>query len=208
MTTNLEVLASQATCRSAAAEQVRIAEEDVLRIKTIGTEAVTAEREVAALAAKITVAEQALTLARGRQAAAETALKAAEEAAHAEESDPGVSDMVVRQQLELRTTAAEQTASEAQQRIDAALAALKLVDAVTSAERDLQSQRKIADGALEAASTSTAAVKRADDDLQRCDLLERALDVLSADQSPFGKPYPVAKSRWCLGRTWQRCRCP
>ena len=157
MTTNLEVLASQATCRSAAAEQVRIAEEDVLRIKTIGTEVVTAEREVAALAAKITEAEQALTLARGRQAAAETALKAAEEAAHAEESDPGVSDMVVRQQLELRTT---------------------------------------------------AAVKRADDDLQRCDLLERALDVLSADQSPFGKPYPVAKSRWCLGRTWQRCRCP
>jgi hypothetical protein len=181
LVTNIEVLASQATCRSAAAEEVRIAEEDVLRIKTIGTEVVTAEREVAALAAKITEAEQALTLARGRQAAAETALKAAEEAARAEESDPGVSDMVVRQQLELRTTAAEQTASEAQQRIDAALAALKLVDAVTSAERDLQSQQKIADGALEAASTSTAVAKRADDDLQRCDLLERALDVLSAE---------------------------
>ena len=149
---NLEGLASQATCRSAAAEQVRMAEEEVLRIKTIGTEVVTAEREVAALAAKITEAEQALTLARGRQVAADTALKVAEEAAHAEESDPGVSDTVVRQQLELRTSAAEQTASEAQQRIDAALAAQKLVDAVTSAERDLQGQQKIADGALEAAS--------------------------------------------------------
>ena len=35
---NLERLASQATCRSVAAEQVRIAEEDVLRIQRIGTE--------------------------------------------------------------------------------------------------------------------------------------------------------------------------
>ena len=103
---------------------------------------VTAEREVAELAAKIAEAEQALNLARGRQAAAEAALKGAEEAARAEESDPGVSDTVVRQQLELRKSAAEQTASEAQQRIDAALAAQKLVDAVTSAERDLRTNRK------------------------------------------------------------------
>jgi hypothetical protein len=178
---SLEALASQATCRSAAAEQVCMAEEDVLRIKRIGTEVATAEREVVALAAKITEAEQALTLARGRQAAADAALKAAEEAAHAEDSDPGVSDTVVRQQLELRKSAAEQTASAAQQRIDAALAAQKLVDAVTSAEQDLQGQQKIADGALDAACTSTAAAKRADDNLQRCDLLERAQDVLSAE---------------------------
>ena len=182
LVTNLEGLASQATCRSAAAEQVRMAEEDVLRIKRMGIEVATAEREVATLAAKITEAEQALTLARGLQAAADAALKAAEEAAHAEESDPGVSDTVVRQQLELRKSAAEQTVREAQQRIDAALAAQKLVDTATSAERDLQGQQKIADGALDAASKSTAAAKTTDDDLQRCDLLERALDVVAAEK--------------------------
>ena len=55
-------------------------------------------------------------------------LKAAEEAARAEGSDPGVTDTVVRQQLELRKSAADQAAREAQQRIDAAVAAQKLVD--------------------------------------------------------------------------------
>jgi hypothetical protein len=183
---NLEGLVSQATCRSAAAEQVRIAEEDVLRIKTIGTEVETAEQEVAALAGKITEMEQALTLARDQQAAADAALKAAEEEAHAEKSDPGVSDTVVRQQLELRKSAAEHTAREAQRQIDAALAAQKLVDTVILAERDLQNQQTIASGALDAASKATAAAKRSDDDLQRCDLIERALDVLAAEKQAKG----------------------
>ena len=113
---------------------------------------------------------------------ADAALKTAEEAAHAEESDPGVTDTVVRQQLELQKSAAEQTTREAQQRIDAALAAQKLVDAVTSAERDLQDQQTKAHGALDAASKATAAEKKAGDELQRCDLLERALDVHAADK--------------------------
>ena len=90
-----------------------------------------------------------MNLARGRQVEADAALEAAEEAAHAEGSDPGLTDTVVRQQLELRKSAAEQTAREAQQRIDAALAAQKLVDAVTAAERDLRDQQTKADGALE-----------------------------------------------------------
>jgi hypothetical protein len=182
LVTNLEGLASQATCRLAAAEQVRMADEDVLRIKKIGTEVATAEREVAELAGKITEGEVALNLARGRQVDADAALKTAEEAAHAEESDPGVTDMVVRQQLELRKSAAEQTAREAQQRIDAALAAQKLVDAVTAADRDLQDQQAKADGALDAASNAAEAAKKAVDELQRCDLLERALDVHAADK--------------------------
>ena len=179
---SLEGLASQAMCRSAAAEQVRIAEEDVLRIKKIGTEVANAEREVAELAGKITEAEQALNLARGRQVEADAALKVAEESAYAEESEPGVSDTVVRQQLELRKSVAEQTAREAQQRIDAALAGQKLVDSATSAESDLQDQQKKAASALDAASKATAAAKKADDNLKQCDLLERALDVHAADK--------------------------
>jgi hypothetical protein len=90
--------------------------------------------------------------------------------------------MVVRQQLELRKSAAEHIARETQQQMDAALAAQKLVDTVISAERDLQEQQKTANGALDTASKATAAAKRSDDDLQRCDLLERALDVLAAEK--------------------------
>ena len=127
---NLERLASQATCRSVAAEQVRLAQEEVLRIRRIGTEVEAAERKVAELVRKITEAEQALKVARDQQVEADAALEAAEEAARAEGSDPGVTDTVVRQQLELRKSAADQAAREAQQRIDAALAAQKLVEAV------------------------------------------------------------------------------
>lgn len=179
---NLEGLASQATCRSVTAEQVRLAQEDVLRIQRIGTDVDTAEREVAELVGKITEAEQALNVARGRQVETDAALEAAEEAARAEGSDPGVTDTVVRQQLELRKSAADQTAREAQQRIDAALTAQKVVDAVAAAERELQEQQEKADSALETATKAAATAKTADEELQRCDLLERALDVQVAEK--------------------------
>ena len=179
---NLEGLASQAACRSVAEEQVRLAQEDVLRIQRIGTEADAAEREVAELVGKIGEAEQALNVARGRQVEADAALESAEEASRAEGSDPGMTDTVVRQQLEFRKSAADQAVREAQQRIDAALAAQKLVEAVAAAERELQVQQAKADSALESASKATATAKTADDELQRCDLLERALDVHAADK--------------------------
>ena len=129
---NLERLAAQAACRSVAAEQVRLAQEDLQRIQRIGTETEEAERETEELAKKIIEAEQALNAAKGRQTEADAALKIAEEAARAEGSDSGVTDTVVRQQLELRKAAADQAALEAQQRIDAAEAAQKLVEAASS----------------------------------------------------------------------------
>jgi hypothetical protein len=179
---NLEGLASQAACRSVAEEQVRLAHEDVLRIQRIGTEADAAEREVAELVGKIGEAGRALNVARGRQVEAGAAFESAEEASRAEGSDPGIIDRVVRQQLEFRKSAADQAAREAQQRIDAALAAQKLVEAVAAAERELQVQQAKAESALESASKATAKAKTADNQLQRCDLLERALDVHVADK--------------------------
>ena len=178
---NLEGLASQAACRSVAEEQVRLAREDVLRIQRIGTEVDAADREVAELLGKIGEAEQALNMARDRQVEADAALESAEEASRAEGADPGIIDTVVRQQLEFRKSAADHGVREALQRIDAALAAQKLVEAVAAAERELQVQQAKAESALESASKATAKAKTADDQLQRCDLLERALDVHAAD---------------------------
>jgi AAA domain len=179
---NLEKLASQAECRSVAAEQVQLAQKDVLRIQRIGTEADAAEREVAELVERIREAEQAFNVARGRQVDADAALEAAEEASRAEGSDPETTDTIVRQQLELRKSKADQAAREAQQRIDTASAAQKLVEAVAAAERALQDQLAKADGALASASKAIAAAKTADDEVKRCDLLERALDVHAADK--------------------------
>jgi chromosome segregation ATPase len=178
----LERLASQATCRSVAAEQVRLAQEEVQRIGKIGSEVEAAERKVPELVRKITEAEQTLKAAQSQQLEAGAALEAAEEAARAEGSDPAVTDTVVRQQLELRKSAVEQAAREAQQRIDAAVAAQKLIDAVTAAELELRDHHAKTGSALESASKATATVKALDDALQRCELLERALDVQVADK--------------------------
>jgi hypothetical protein len=179
---NLEGLAWQAASRSIAAEQVRLAREEVLRIQRIGIEAEAAELQVVELVGKIGEAEQALKVARGWQVEAKDALEAAEIVSRAEGADPGLTDMVVRQQLEFRKSAADQAVREAQQRIDAALTAQKLVEAVAKAERELRDQQATAESAREFASKATATTKTADDKLQRCDLLERALDVHAADQ--------------------------
>src|SRR5579863_10111558 len=179
---NVERLASQATCRAVAAEQVRLAQEEVLRIRKIETEVEAAERKVPELVRKTTEAQQALKAAQGQQVEADAALEAAEEAARAEGPDPAVTDTVVRQQLELRKSAAEQAAREAQQRIDAAVASQKLIDVVRAAEIELREHQAKADSALESASKATAMVKALDDALQRCELLERALDVHTADK--------------------------
>jgi DNA repair exonuclease SbcCD ATPase subunit len=197
---NLERLASQATCRSVAAEQVRLAKEEVWRIRKIGTDVEAAEGKVAELVRKITGAEQALTIARGQKAEASAALEAAEEAARAEGSDPGVTDTVVRQQLEIRKSAAEQAAREAQQRIDAALVAQKLIDTVSAAELDLRDQQAKADKAVQSASKAMAMAKATENGLQRCDLLERALDVHAGDKHAAEAQAAVGKESALRGR--------
>jgi AAA domain len=178
----LEGLASQAASRSVAAEQVRLVQGEVLRIHGIGTEVKATEREVAELVEKINEAEQALSVAREQQVKADSDLKAAEQMYRAEGSDPGMADTVVRQQLELRKSKADQAAHEAQQHIDAALDAKKLVEAAASAERDLQDQQTKVESALEALSRAEAKARTVDEEVKRCELLERALDVLAADK--------------------------
>jgi hypothetical protein len=177
----LEQLAAQAARRSVAAEQVRLAYEDLQRIQRIETETEKSERETEELAKKIMEAEQVLNAAKGRQMEADAAIKVAEEAARAEGSDTGVADTVVRQQLELRNSAADQAALEAQQRIDAVEVAQKLVEAANRAEHELQDQGAKARNAAEAAAQSTAKLTAAEEQLRRCDVLERALDVLAAE---------------------------
>jgi len=197
---NLDRLATQATCRSVAAEQVRLAQENVQRIQKIRTDVQTAERKIGELNRKITEAERALSAARGKQEKADTVLKTAEEAARAEGSDPGMTDTVVRQQIEIRKSQAEQAEREAQQRISDALAAQKLVEAVTKAQNELEHHQAKADSALETATQATAKQSAADVELRRCDLLERALDVHAADRQVADAQAAVNKEADLRGR--------
>jgi chromosome segregation ATPase len=179
---NLERLAAQTARCSVAAEQVRLAQEELERIQRIGAETERAERETEELAKKITEAERALKTAKARHAEASAALKNAEEALRTEGSDSGVTDTVVRQKLELQKATAEQAAREAQRRIDAAEAAQKLVDAASVAERDLQEHSGKARGAVEAASEAVAKLTAAEGELRGCDVLERAIDLHAANK--------------------------
>jgi hypothetical protein len=180
--TILERLANQAADRAAAAEGVRIAQDEVLRIRKLGREVDEAAREDKALLGKEEEARQALSVAKSQQVEADTALQSAEKDTRAERSAPGVTDVVVRQKLDLRRAAADQTASTAQQRIDLAIGAQKLVDAAAEAGREHSEQQAKAQSAQESASLAVAKERSAIDELRRCDLLERALDIRLADK--------------------------
>ena len=142
----LERLAAQAADLRVAEQAIGAARQEVSRIQTIGADVAAAERSVEELARKREAAEQALSTAQAQQADAEAALQSAEEVARAG-SDPAVTDIVARQRLELRKAVADQASQEAQQQIDGATSAQRLVDAVAAAEREHRARRTEADNA-------------------------------------------------------------
>src|SRR5207249_206924 len=125
---------------------------------------------------------QTLAIAQNEKTDAEAAFKSAEETARAEGSDSAVTDTVVRQQLELRIAAAEQAASDAQRRSDAAVAAQNCVKAAAQAELDHREQQAKARSAKESATQAAAKEQSLNDDVRHCDRLERALEVRSAEK--------------------------
>jgi DNA repair exonuclease SbcCD ATPase subunit len=170
---NVEKLAAQVADRAAAAEQVRLAGEDVERIGKLGRDAEAAASKLADLAKQMTAAEEALKAAQKRQGEADAALTAAEEAGRVEEADAGLNETVARQQHELRISALDRSADEAKKRIDSGAAAAK-------AARERDDLIAKADAAREADSRAEAGQKAVEEDLRRCDLLERALEFQAA----------------------------
>jgi len=180
---DLETLAAQTKSLSLASDQIRLAQTEVLRIQKIGSQAEEAEREVAKLVKKRDEAEQEVTAARTRQSEAEAALKTAEEEYRAEGSDPSVTDAVARHRLELRKSESSRIAQDSEQRIEAVLNAQKLVENLAGADRTLNEERQKAIIALESAAKATTRSDAADEQFRRCDLLERAFDVLTAEKA-------------------------
>lgn len=178
---NLELLADQTAKRSVAAEQVRLAENELTRIQQIGTDTEQAERRTEALTQGIARAQQKLDQAKTGHAEAETALRKAEESARAENPDSEAGNTVMHQQLALRKANAEQSALVTQQKIGTAEAAQRLVDTVITAQRDLHEQETKARTAAEGVSQATTRLAAAETELRRCDVLERAIDLQAAE---------------------------
>lgn len=196
----LERLAAQAAGLAVAAEQVRLAREEILRIQAIGSEVDVAERSVRDLAGKMEAAEQASRVAQVQQAEADSALESADEAARATGSDPAVTDTVARQRLELRKAAADQASRDAQQQIDGATAAQTLVDAVGTADREHRAQQTEAENVRATLADAAAKERSAGEQLRRVDLLERALDARTADERAIVAQADVEKHAALLAR--------
>ena len=136
----VERLARQAEDRVAAAEQVRIARDAVLRIQKMDQEIAAAERKVKELADLKEQAERTLKEAQAGETAAGDALAAAEEAARSAGLDSEMADTLARKELELRKVEAEQAAQRARDGIAAATAAQERVEAVERAEEEHRKQ--------------------------------------------------------------------
>jgi DNA repair exonuclease SbcCD ATPase subunit len=174
----IRLLNQQAVERSAAAELVRLAEHEVRRIKDLGTEVEATEARLAELDRKVREARNVVEAVRERQKQSEAALASAEAAARAEEADPSESNT----KLLLRQSQAEQAAREAQQQIDTLSAVKKLVDAAHTAELAQRDQLAHVDKARKASSEAEKKEKKAKEELDRCGLLERALEVQAAEK--------------------------
>jgi hypothetical protein len=180
-TKSLELLFAQAAALTAAEEQVRVAREDVERIRAIGAEVEAAERAVTPLALGVTDAGQKLQAAHEQLKEEETAFKAAEDAAKAVGADSST-DAAIRTGLELRRVTADQAAREAQRRIDDALGAQGLVDHAEAAEVEHRNHKAEADRAHTLLTEASAKERAATEQMRRLDLLERALESQAADE--------------------------
>ncbi len=189
----VERLAQQADDRAASGERVRLAQAEVERIRKIGLDVEEAAKKCSDLLAVADEAKQKLFMAENEKAAADAAFKSAEEAVRAK--DAAATDTVVRQQLELRIAAAENASRGAQLRIDAATEAQTLTNAAVEAAREHQAQQAKARTAKESAAHAAALEQAAVVDLLRCDLLERALAVRTAERSVTDARIAVDKFR-------------
>lgn len=177
----LERLAAQAAELHNEEEVVRLAREEVLRIQKIGADVDAAERSMEDLTQKLEAADEALKVAQVQQEEADAALESAEKAARPAGSDAAMAETVARQRLELRKIATGEASREAQQRIESATSAQKLVDAVATADGEHRAQQAEAGNARAALADAAATERSADEQLRRIDLLERALDARNAD---------------------------
>jgi uncharacterized protein YhaN len=179
----LERLAGEAEALSVAAEDVRNARDAVERIQVMDREVDAAERRLKDLERKVVEKEEARKAAERQLDDSKLALEAAEKAATADGSDTSTRETLARQALELRRITAEQAEQEAQRRIDAALAAQKLVDLAEAATVEHQKLEGAAEAARTAHGDASQKEQGASEQLQHLDLLERALEVRAAEET-------------------------
>jgi DNA repair exonuclease SbcCD ATPase subunit len=188
-----ELLSTQAAALAVAEEQVRVASAEVERIRRIGADVEAAERTVTALGVEVNTAGEALQVAQGRLKDAETAFASATDAARAAGANSSTTGTVARQNLELRRVSAEQASRDAQQRIDEANAAQKLVESAEIADAEHRKQQAAAERARASLAVAAAGEQAVTEQLRRLDLLEGAVESLAADEAMIAAQTDMVK---------------
>jgi hypothetical protein len=178
----LERLTVEAAALFAAAEDVRGAREVVDRIKALDCEVEATEQNLKHLTLKVAEVEETLKASQRQLDDARVALEGAEKAANPDGSDTSAREIVARQTLELRRIAADQAGQGAQQRIDAVLAAQKLVAIAAAATAEHDKQAAAAAAARTAGADASAREKTASEQLRHVDLLESAVEAHTAEE--------------------------
>jgi hypothetical protein len=196
----LERFAAQAADLALAREQEDAARSEVDRIHEIDADIAASEITVSALKVSEESATRSLKAAQDALTSAGETFRSAEEAARTAGADPATLDTVARQGLDLRRIAAEQVATAAQIRIDAALAVQRRADAADACEREHQRLEAEAEAAQAALAAATDSERVLGDELGRLDRLERALDVRTAEEREFRAREDVQRAAALSGR--------
>ena len=128
-------------------------------------------------------AEEAVKAAQRQVTQMETTWEAAKKEATADGTNSGTRHTFARQGLELRRVEADQALVEAQRRVNAVLAAQRLVDAVTTLTTEHQNREVEAKVGRTALDAATAEEQSASEQIGRLDLLERAVEARAAEET-------------------------
>ena len=191
---NIATLAQQSADIAIAAEEVRVAHDEVLRIKNIETAIASATERIDLLATQKARAETILKEAQSRESASQIGLKAAEDKVREEQSNPGVGDTVLRQQHELRKVTAEQAIATAERQLEDLDSAKRLVDAAVLSQSELVKQEQVAEAARASSSEANVSEQTLENELRRCDQLERIVEARIADKHLADCEAAVAKA--------------
>src|SRR5205085_7454020 len=116
-------------------------------IRQLGVDAAAAEQTVKGLASGVSRARQALRAAQERLTVADTAFRAAGDAAKARGANGATTAAAMRQELAIRQAAVDHASRDARQQVDGGLAAQGLVDAASTADAEARRRQRESDRA-------------------------------------------------------------
>jgi uncharacterized protein YhaN len=191
----IERLARETEDLRVAGEQVRLAEQQVARIRQLELDIADAQRSVEQLAEARTAADAQLVQAQELAAHAESALDSARRALEALSGEGPGGDTVERQALVIRQNAVQRDRDDAERRLQGAAAAVRTVEEAQAAEAEHQRIGRELASVEAVLADASEKEQSAHQEVERLTLLESALAVREATVQLDAAAAAVQKDR-------------